>query len=552
MQWTIAKKVGVLICGVLSFTLIVTFVVLFNSMDTQIQDYTQLSLDDLDKTIMRSLTFAMGQGLTDVSPFVQKVKQMENLRDLSIFPKNRIKANSEEKMDAIEREVLRTNTGKVFREIFHDEPVMRSIQPVTGDASCVSCHAGYVGEPLAVVTLRFSLASIESSQRKMALWTISLAVISICMTIFLVSFSLRKLVTHPLSSLLRQSEIVADGDLTVTYHQSSNDEVGSLSNSFQNMVEQLRGTLAKLNNASVAVASASTEISSSTEEMAAGMQEQSTQTAEVATAVEEMARTIQENSQNAIKTTEKATQLREKAEEGGKVVDKTVDEIKHIASIVQQSNETVNNLISSSSKIGEIIGVIDGLADQTNLLALNAAIEAARAGDQGRGFAVVADEVKKLAEKTTAATKEIAAVVQNIQEDTMGASQSMKNESRVVESGIELAELAGQSLKEIIKDIQVVSDMISQIAAATEEQSSTSEEMSRTIDSINVVTSQTASGTQQIALAAEDLNKLTEDLTRLVAKFKISEQGQMQKGTSNITVERTPKELKLPPRKITS
>jgi methyl-accepting chemotaxis protein len=552
MQWTIAKKVGFLISGVLSVTLIVTFLVLLNSMEKQSQDYTQIYLDDLEKTLMHSLTFAMSQGLTDVTPFVQKVKQIDNLRDLTILPINRIKAKSEERMDAIEREVLRLEKGKNYREIFKDEPVMRSVQPVIEDASCVSCHAGSIGEPIAVVSLRFSIASIESYQKKMALWTITLAFISICLTIFLVSFSLRKLVSHPLSSLLKQSEIVAKGDLTVAITQSSNDEVGFLSGSFQHMIEQLRGTLAKVNNASTAVASASSEISSSTEQMAAGMQEQSTQTAEVATAVEEMTKTIQENSQNAILTTEKASQLREKAKEGGRVVEKTVNEMKHIASIVNQSKETVNALIASSSRIGEIIDVIDAIADQTNLLALNAAIEAARAGDQGRGFAVVADEVKKLAEKTTNATKEISIVVKKIQEDTMGAAYSMKNEARVVETGIEFAEKAGQSLKEIIKDIQLVNDMIGQIAAATEEQSSTSEEMSKTVDSINAVTSQTASGTQQIALAAEDLNRLTEDLTRLVTKFKLYEHDQMQRETSDLKAMKPPKGLKLPPKKNNS
>jgi len=203
-------------------------------------------------------------------------------------------------------------------------------------------------------------------------------------------------------------------------------------------------------------------------------------------------------------------------------VEDTVAGMKKIALVVKQSAETVQELGRSSDQIGEIIGVIDDIADQTNLLALNAAIEAARAGEQGRGFAVVADEVRKLAERTTKATKEIAGMIKKIQLDTKGAVSSMEEGTKQVDEGIKMADKAGASLHEIVGISQRVTDKVSQIAAASEQQSSASEQISKNVEAISSVTSETAAGVQQVARAAEDLNRLTENLQQLLAKFNLS------------------------------
>jgi len=203
------------------------------------------------------------------------------------------------------------------------------------------------------------------------------------------------------------------------------------------------------------------------------------------------------------------------------VVEETVAGMKRIAEVVNRSAGTVRALGKSSDQIGEIIGVIDDIADQTNLLALNAAIEAARAGDQGRGFAVVADEVRKLAERTTKATKEIAGMISAIQGDTSGAVASMEEGTREVDSGIALADRAGRSLREIVTMIQNLTDMVSRIAAASEEQSSASEQIAKNVEAISAVTGETAQGAGQIARAAEDLNRLTENLQQSIRKFSI-------------------------------
>jgi methyl-accepting chemotaxis protein len=315
---------------------------------------------------------------------------------------------------------------------------------------------------------------------------------------------------------------MADGDLTGRVEGNYHGDHRRIVESINAVADSLMKALTDVSEAVSATASASSQISSSTEEMAAGAQEQTSQTGEVASAVEEMTKTILENSRNASMAAETAKQAKLRAEQGGKVVEESVNGMRRIADVVNRSADTVKELGRSSDQIGEIISVIDDIADQTNLLALNAAIEAARAGEQGRGFAVVADEVRKLAERTTKATKEIAGMIRKIQSDTAGAVSSMEEGTAEVKNGIEHANRAGTSLEEIVGVSQKVTDMVTQIAAASEQQSSASEQISKNVEAISKVSAETAQGTQQIARAAEDLNRLTDNLQQLVSRFRLT------------------------------
>jgi methyl-accepting chemotaxis protein len=203
------------------------------------------------------------------------------------------------------------------------------------------------------------------------------------------------------------------------------------------------------------------------------------------------------------------------------VVTEAVAAMKRIAQAVEGMAQTLTGLRSRSEQIGKIIEVIDDIADQTNLLALNAAIEAARAGEQGRGFAVVADEVRRLAERTSRATKEIAEMIHAIQAEASGVTVSMETGQREAETGVKLAGRAGESLKQIIEVVSGVMAQIQQIAAAAEQQSTAAETIAANVSQVAVISKQTASGASSTAQATQELTELAEQIRTTVGRFKL-------------------------------
>lgn len=325
----------------------------------------------------------------------------------------------------------------------------------------------------------------------------------------------------PIADSLQALERLAQGDLTEKINKSYRGDHQKLVDTINKVIDSLREITLHTNQAVNSTSVVANQILSSTEQMAAGVQEQSMQINEVSASIEEMTQTILETTKNTLNAAEASSKAGKVAKEGGKIVSDTIDGINRIAEIVTSGASTVEKLGKSSSQIGEIIQVINDIADQTNLLALNAAIEAARAGEQGRGFAVVADEVRKLAERTTKATKEIANMIKLIQSETQKAVEEMNSGKEEALKGKQKAEVAGKSLQNIINETELVSQLISQVAATSEQQSATAEEISKNIETILNVTNESAQGIQQIVKAAENLNKLTEDLKTAVSVYKL-------------------------------
>ncbi|MBI3600300.1 MAG: methyl-accepting chemotaxis protein [Nitrospinae bacterium] len=366
------------------------------------------------------------------------------------------------------------------------------------------------------------LAAFKSTTWKNIIRMVVVALINIAAIVAILIFFMRLSVIKPIQETVKMAENIADGDLSG--HEidiKTEDEIGTLGKALNRMKNNLKDMISKVKESAGEVAVGSEDIFKLSDSASSGAEKQTSQITQVVTAVEEMSSTVAEVAKNSADAANSANKAKESAAAGSKVVQSSIEGMERIAKSVEGSAKTIEELGRSSNQIGEIVAVIDDIADQTNLLALNAAIEAARAGEQGRGFAVVADEVRKLAERTTKATKEIADMIKKIQKDTADAVSAMNEWNREVKNGVELSNRAGESLKQIVGLVQNVTDMINQIATATEEQSAASEEITSNIEDIAKVSKDTAGGASRSSEASKNLRKLAENLQRLVEQFRL-------------------------------
>ena len=307
-------------------------------------------------------------------------------------------------------------------------------------------------------------------------------------------FALVRSIRQSLSVADEAASSIANGDLTVLIDSQGRDELAALLQRMANMQSSLKNVVAKVRASSESVAAASEQIAQGNQDLSGRTEQQASALQQTAATMEQLSTTVRNNADSASQANQLAQTAASVATQGGTVVGQVVS--------------TMQGISDSSRKIGNIIGVIDGIAFQTNILALNAAVEAARAGEQGRGFAVVASEVRSLAQRSAEAAKEIKALI------THNVEQ--------VEQGTSLVDHAGRTMSEIVGSIQRVSDIVAEISAATAEQSTGIDQVGSAVGQMDRTTQQNAALVEQSAAAAESLKSQARHLVQAVAVFKLA------------------------------
>ena len=302
-------------------------------------------------------------------------------------------------------------------------------------------------------------------------------------------------IAGPLTAAVGVARRVAGGDLTTQVEVKSKDETGQLLQALRDMNDGLVAAVQQVRSGTESIAIASREIAAGNADLSARTEAQAGSLEETASSMEQLTQTVKGNAENAQEANKLVTEASERALKGGQVVGQVV--------------QTMGSIKESSRKIVDIISVIDGIAFQTNILALNAAVEAARAGEQGRGFAVVAAEVRNLAQRSAGAAKEIKALINDSVEK--------------VDAGGKLVDDAGSTMDEIVTSVRHVADIMGEITAASQEQSSGIEEINRAIAQMDEMTQQNAALVEQAAAAAESMQNQAGTLAQSVAVFKLKD-----------------------------
>ena len=308
-------------------------------------------------------------------------------------------------------------------------------------------------------------------------------------------------ITRPLGAAVQVAQTVAAGDLSSHIEVHSQDETGQLLQALKDMNASLVGIVGQVRQGTDTIATASSQIAAGNQDLSSRTEEQASSLEETAASMEELTSTVKQNADNARQANQLAVSASSVAVRGGTVVSQVV--------------ETMGAINTSSRKIVDIIGVIDGIAFQTNILALNAAVEAARAGEQGRGFAVVAAEVRSLAQRSAAAAKEIKVLIDDSVEKVGEGSRQVLD--------------AGQTMEEIVDSVRRVTDIMAEITAASQEQTQGIEQINQAITQMDQVTQQNAALVEEAAAAAQSLQEQAGGLSQVVSVFRLGQESALQR-----------------------
>ena len=333
------------------------------------------------------------------------------------------------------------------------------------------------------------------------------------------AFSFAHLVTRSIKPLEAAIQLLGKGVLHGNVDIHGADDLGYMAANMNGALEQMTATVSGIDYCSDKIASATNDILTRTARSAESAISQRDQIRQIGDSMQQMVENVQRVSEDSHLASDSADNAVEIARQGGIIVSDALSNMRTIADSVNATAQKIQELGKSSDQIGKIVAVINEIAEQTNLLALNAAIEAARAGEHGRGFSVVAGEVRRLAERTTSATKDIAHMIQSVQTETQQAVGQMQAETEQVEAGVASTSRAGASLEQIISAAQEVGARVARISEAANRQDGSAKQINANVEQIARITSESAEDVQESTSTCQSLSELTNSLKEIISQF---------------------------------
>ncbi len=419
------------------------------------------------------------------------------------------------------RDVLAYGRAVSFQEKIDGVPALTRLMPIKISNNCLLCHGFQKDQPvMAVLRISTPLTEFNHSKNSMMIEIAGLSFATVIVLLALLSLTMRSLAIRPIQEIVEVIEQTSQGDLTRVVHPKTSDEIGSLMTHFNEMVMKIREVVVKQREEASRVMLVAKEIIGKLDVIRSRTDHEAEMIAGAAHETEKLSDSIRSVSQNTRSLAELSTKTDREAQRGLESIQRAGQELARISGVVSDATRSILELGKSSEEISQIITIIDEIAEQTNLLALNAAIEAARAGEQGKGFAVVADEVRKLAERTTLSTREIAETIKSIQVQTEKSVRVMSSGSQEMVDLMSVMEDASALLAGITSSVTEVTLRVNEIAEASARQSEAVSYVTQAVESSSRGVQLIRQNAKESGEAGIEMDSRMKELERYLAQFR--------------------------------